>query len=97
MVILQRVELGLEGKEVDEKIRRETDTSSMERKFLELMKRKLKKKRTIVEAARQVGSPWGFVSIGRLRFPNSFLGWKTSNNSIETEPIQVTEKIRLEH
>lgn len=54
--MLQRVELGLAGKEVDEKMRRQTDTFSMERKFLELMKRKLRKKRTIVEAARQVGS-----------------------------------------
>lgn len=52
----QRVELGLAKKEVDEKTRRQTDTFAMERKFLELMKRKLRKKRAIVETARQVGS-----------------------------------------
>lgn len=50
----QRVELSLEGKEADEKTRREGDTLSMERKFLELMKRKLRKKRAIADAARQV-------------------------------------------
>lgn len=50
----QRVELSLEGKEADEKTRREGDTLSMERKFLDLMKRKLRKKRVIAEAARQV-------------------------------------------
>lgn len=52
---LQRVELSLQSKEADEKTRREGDTLSMERKFLELMKRKLRKKRAIAEAARQVG------------------------------------------
>ena len=50
----QRVELSLQGKEADEKARREGDTLSMEKKFLELMKRKLRKKRAIAEAARQV-------------------------------------------
>lgn len=44
----------LAGKEADEKARREGDTLSMERKFLDLMKRKLKKKRSIAETARQV-------------------------------------------
>lgn len=53
----QRVELSLQGKEADEKTRREGDTLSMERKFLELMKRKLRKKRAIAEAARQVWEP----------------------------------------
>lgn len=51
---MQRVEVGLVGKEVDEKLRREGDTCSMERKFLDMLKRKLRKKRVIAEAARQV-------------------------------------------
>ncbi|CAM9663192.1 unnamed protein product [Pylaiella littoralis] len=53
-LLTERVELMLAGKEADEKARREGDTLSMERKFLELMKRKLRKKRSIAEAARQV-------------------------------------------
>lgn len=50
----QRVELGLAAKEADDRNRREGDSLSMERKFLEMLKRKLKKKRAIAEAARQV-------------------------------------------
>ncbi|CBJ48625.1 coiled-coil flagellar protein, move backward only 2 [Ectocarpus siliculosus] len=53
-LLTERVELTLQSKEADEKTRREGDTLSMERKFLELMKRKLRKKRSIAEAARQV-------------------------------------------
>ncbi|CAM9253615.1 unnamed protein product [Ectocarpus sp. 4 AP-2014] len=53
-LLTERVELTLQSKEADEKTRREGDTLSMERKFLELMKRKLRKKRAIAEAARQV-------------------------------------------
>eukprot|EP00752_Nemacystus_decipiens_P012264 g10871.t1 len=53
-LLTERVELSLQAKEADEKTRREGDTLSMEKKFLELMKRKLRKKRTIAEAARQV-------------------------------------------
>eukprot|EP00903_Cladosiphon_okamuranus_P014759 g13676.t1 len=53
-LLTERVELSLQGKEADEKTRREGDTLAMERKFLELMKRKLRKKRAIAEAARQV-------------------------------------------
>lgn len=48
------MELTLEGKEADEKARREADTLSMEGKFFEIMKRKLRKKRAIADAAKQV-------------------------------------------
>lgn len=50
------MELTLAGKEADERARREGDTLSMEGKFFELMKRKLRKKRAIADAARQVRS-----------------------------------------
>ncbi|CAM9197706.1 unnamed protein product [Hapterophycus canaliculatus] len=53
-LLTERMEVMLEGKEADEKARREGDTLSMEGKFFELMKRKLRKKRAIADAARQV-------------------------------------------
>lgn len=60
----QRVEKGLAAKEMEEKVRREGDSSSMERKFLCILKRKLKKKRTIADAAAQVTV--GIYSIEKL-------------------------------
>ncbi|CAN0155595.1 unnamed protein product, partial [Scytosiphon promiscuus] len=53
-LLTERVELTLAGKEADERARREGDTLSMEGKFFELMKRKLRKKRYIADAAKQV-------------------------------------------
>lgn len=68
--VAKRVELSLAGKEVDEKTRRESDTFSMERKFLDVLKRKLKKKRTIADAAKQV---YRYIAVVRyltiLRIP----------------------------
>lgn len=64
-VLPQRVEKGMLAKEVEDKVRREGDSLSMERKFLSLLKRKLRKKRTIADAAAQVTIA---VSNGSLLF-----------------------------
>lgn len=55
-VFRQRVELELAAKDVREKTRRENDRLALERKCLEVVKSKLKKKRSIAETAKQVGT-----------------------------------------
>lgn len=63
----QRVEIGLAAKEVDENSRRERDSLSMERKFLNGAKRKLRKKMTIADAAAQVNAYHQALSVlGRV-------------------------------
>lgn len=54
LATFQCVEIGLAAKEVEEKTRREGDTLSIERKHVNALKRRLRKKRTISEAVAQV-------------------------------------------
>lgn len=53
--LLKRVELALAEKGANEKVRIEGDRSSMERRFFDVIKIKLQKKRAVVDAAREVG------------------------------------------
>lgn len=53
--LLKRVELVLAEKGANEKLRIEGERSSMERRFFDVIKMKLQKKRVIVDAAREVG------------------------------------------